>query len=333
MVELPDDIYPAGDQWGGGFVQLSSPSTSDAGLGSDEDTDFQDNITNDTNGTLPSTESWPEPPADPSQEPLSLSTPTPPPGLQTAALPSGLLPNLKRLALINIVSATTHRGTDSAMRTLVRRVKTFIYWNSFNILFPIVRTTYEQLEDLTLIEPSEPAWHDGTWQEHAAVFEGMRRLRVVTMINNHMSKRFLIPVLEALFALESLNTIRLISTEDELENLDMIFDHILQSNWSGTLEVAMQDDLGADPVTRDWCVKATRRLQEEEQRQQQQQQQRQQRQQQVGATFAWPLPSLESKPEKTRKRELKLKTTLFRSEWDDDAGLRRLCLQAWQRTS
>ncbi|KAF9969297.1 hypothetical protein BGZ73_008397, partial [Actinomortierella ambigua] len=63
--------------------------------------------------------------------------------------------------------------------------------------------------------------------------------------------------------------------------------------WQGRLEIAIQDDLGANPRRRDW------------------------RQRVLDSVY----PGLD------------LRIDLFRSEWEDeDAGLRRLCLQAWERT-
>lgn len=264
LIEIPDDVYPIGEHGSGGFVQLLHLSSGEEG---------QDDEITSSFGT-------------PSSE-LSPSG------------PSRLLPSLKRLALVNIVSATMHRGTDSVMRTLVQHVKTFIYWNSFNILFPIVQTSFEQLEDLTLIEPSEPAWHDGTWQQHAAAFEGMRRLCSITLINSHMSRRFLIPVLEALLSLQRLKTIRLISTDGGMENVEMIFSHVLQSSWSGTLQIAIPDDL------RDWSINARRRVQ--------------------GHRSDTPSSPIMA----GRASKLELKTVLIQPERDEDAGLKRLCLKAW----
>lgn len=263
LIEIPDDVYPAGEQGGGGFVQLSSPSIP----GLDEELESQENLSD-------------------VEFPTSMGTPV----LHLPAISaSNFLPNLRQLALINIVSASMDRGTDSIMRILMRRVEAFVYWNSFNILFPVVRTSFKQLQDLILVEPSEPAWRDGTWQQHAAAFEGMKQLRTITMINSHISKRFLVPILDALISLRSLKVIKLISTEDDVENVEAIFSHVLQSNWSGTLDITIQDD------PRDgwaiWCTKAKRRA--------------------AGHT-------------------LELKTRLFQAERDEVAGLKRLCLKAWQ---
>ncbi|KAF9207497.1 hypothetical protein BGZ49_000312 [Haplosporangium sp. Z 27] len=281
--EISDDIYPQGEQhvWGG-FVQLSSPASSDSGSGSDDETDgLQDDaISVHSNQSL----GW--------SDDSHLSGQNSQRRL--------LMPRLKRLALINIVSPSTHRGTDAIMRNLVSRVTTFIYWNSFNILFPVIRTDYEQLRHLTLIEPSEPAWREGTWQEHAGVFQRMTRLESVTLVNTNMNRRFLIPILDAILSLNQLNLIRLVSTED-IETIQMIFNHVLDTQWSGQLIVSIQDDLGSVPVSRDWSVKAT---------------------------------ELVSEANKNRGvlKKLDLKVNLFRSEWDDDAGLKRLCLKAWQQT-
>ncbi|GJJ69225.1 hypothetical protein EMPS_01571 [Entomortierella parvispora] len=265
LIEIPDDIYPAGDQGGGGFVQLSSPSITDL----DEDLNSHEGLLEDdipaTMGTLP---------------------------LQAPYISgSGFLPNLRRLALVNIVSASMDRGTDSVMRILMRRVEAFVYWNSFNILFPVVRTSFKQLQDLTLVEPSEAAWRDGTWQQHAAAFEGMKQLRTITMINSHISKRFLAPILDALISLRSLKVIRLISTEDDVENVEAIFSHVIQSSWSGTLDITIQDDPRDGWAV--WCAEAKRRAD--------------------GAAS-----------------RLELKTRLFQAERDEVAGLKRLCLKAWQ---
>ncbi|KAG0364456.1 hypothetical protein BGZ54_007517 [Gamsiella multidivaricata] len=285
-IEVPDDIYPIGEQhvWGG-FVQLSSPASSSSGSGSDSEE--EQSVMDDT-VSVHSTQSLVE------SEDSHLS------GQQRKRLK--MMPNLKRLALINIVSPSTHRGTDGVMRSLVSRVKTFIYWNSFNILFPVMRTEYEHLAHLTLIEPCEPAWREGTWQEHAATFLRMRSLESFTMINANMNRRFLIPILDAVLSLDRLRLIRLVSTED-LETIKTVFTHILETTWSGRLAVSIQDDLGADPVSRDWCAKAKDLVRQ-----------------------------METLTETDVQRRLDFDVHLFRAEWDEDAGLKRLCLKAWQST-
>ncbi|KAG0020791.1 hypothetical protein BGZ80_003587 [Entomortierella chlamydospora] len=100
-VEISDDIYPQGEQhiWGG-FVQLSGPVTSDSGSGSDnEENNLQDDaISIHSNQSL----GWSDDShlsGQNSQQRL-------------------IMPRLKRLALINIVSPSTHRGTDAIMRNL-----------------------------------------------------------------------------------------------------------------------------------------------------------------------------------------------------------------------
>ncbi|KAG0034376.1 hypothetical protein BGZ81_005053 [Podila clonocystis] len=107
------------------------------------------------------------------------------------------LPRLRKLALINIGSPTTHRGTDAVIRKLVSRVHSFIYGNSFNILFPVLRTNYTQLRHLCLLEPSGPAWKNGTWQNHVSVFSGMVRLETLTLVNPNMSRKFMLPIVDA----------------------------------------------------------------------------------------------------------------------------------------
>ncbi|KAF8937354.1 hypothetical protein BGZ58_002849 [Dissophora ornata] len=284
-IEVPDDIYPIGEQhiWGG-FVQLSSPASSDSGSGSDDDGESQldDTTSIHSNQSLHGSE----------DSHLSGQRPHRP-----------VMRSLKRLALINIVSPSTNRGTDGVMRSLVSRVTTFIHWNSFNILFPIVRTHYEKLVHLTLIEACEPAWREGTWQEHAAVFQRMRCLESITLINPNMNRRFLIPILDALLSLDRLQLIRLVSTED-IEAINMVFTHVLDTRWSGRLSVSIQDDLGADAVSRDWCAKATERVSKTNK---------------VG-------------PHTALQRQLEFDVKLFRSEWDEDSGLKKLCLKAWQQT-
>ncbi|KAF9173765.1 hypothetical protein BGX21_009372 [Mortierella sp. AD011] len=283
-VEISDDIYPQGEQhiWGG-FVQLSNPVSSDSGSGSENE---EDNLQDDAISIH-------------SNQSLGWSDDSHLSGQNSQQ--RLIMPRLKRLALINIVSPSTHRGTDAIMRNLVSRATTFIYWNSFNIIFPVIRAKYEQLVHLTLIEPCEPAWREGTWQDHAAAFQRMSCLESVTLINPNMNRRFLIPILDALLSLGHLKVIRLISTED-IETIKAIFNHTLESQWSGRLSISIQDDLGAAPVSRDWSVKVTE------------------------------LVSEANKKRKAENEHLDFGINLFRSEWDEDAGLKRLCLKAWQET-
>ncbi|KAG9326941.1 hypothetical protein KVV02_001891 [Mortierella alpina] len=285
-IEIPDDIYPIGEQhvWGG-FVQLSSPGSSESTSGSESDE--EQSPADETSSVYSNHQS----------EDSQAST-----GLQARATQRRVMPNLKKLALINVVSPTTHRGTDSVMRDLVSRVTTFVYWNSFNIIFPVIRADYEQLVHLTLIEPCEPAWREGTWQEHAEVFARMRSLESVTMINTNMNRRFLVPILEALLSLARLRCIRMVSTED-LETIDVVLAHVLEVQWSGRLVVSIQDDLGSDPSSRDWCARAMDL---------------------VGKA------NLVASPQIGDRDRLDFSVNFFRSEWDEDAGLKRLCLKAWQ---
>ncbi|KAF9135290.1 hypothetical protein BGW39_003715 [Mortierella sp. 14UC] len=337
-IETPDDLYPQDGLNGGfgGFVQLSNSNSpmlgsddddqddDDDGLveGVDEDGGIEDML--DTDGSLSS-----------GLEDLSSVHSNQSPGA-AGGLGSGMvlshsddsgislhphnlqqqqqllrrtrwqmMPQLKRLALINIVSPTTHRGTDSIMRSLVSRVNTFLYWNSFNILFPVVRAQYDRLVNLTLIEPSEPAWREGTWQEHAAAFRTMKSLETITWINPHMQRRFLIPILDVmLLSLERLRAIRLVSTKEDEDTqvLQMILTHVIETRWTGHLMVSIQDDVGADPFVRDWCVRAEESVR---------------------------VANLD---DAMKNRLLKFTVKLFRSEWDEDTGLKRLCLKAWQQT-
>ncbi|KAG0349514.1 hypothetical protein BG005_010949 [Podila minutissima] len=138
------------------------------------------------------------------------------------------LPRLRKLALINIGSPTTHRGTDAVIRKLVSRVHSFIYGNSFNILFPVLRTNYSQLRHLCLLEPSGPAWKHGTWQNHVSVFSGMVRLETLTLVNPNMSRKFMLPILDAVLALERLRLVHVVALEQDIENVDAIFLQVCQ---------------------------------------------------------------------------------------------------------
>ncbi|KAG0211519.1 hypothetical protein BGX28_007743 [Mortierella sp. GBA30] len=291
-IEIADDIYPIGEQhvWGG-FVQLSSPGSSDSASGSDDDEGGQSSV--DETASVHSIQSLGGGSEDSQLSSLS--------GQSRPKRQRLMMPNLKKLALINIVSPTTHRGTDSIMRSLVSRVTTFVYWNSFNILFPVIRADYEHLIHLTLIEPCEPAWREGTWQEHAAVFQRMKSLESVTLINTNMNRRFLVPILDALLSLDRLRCIRMVSTED-LETIKIALTHVLEMEWSGQLSVSIQDDLGSDPISRDWCAKAMDL---------------------VGKANM-------TEPRIANRNRLEFSVKLFRSEWDEEAGLKRLCLKAWQ---
>ncbi|KAF9432259.1 hypothetical protein BGZ76_011061 [Entomortierella beljakovae] len=277
--EISDDIYPQGEELWGGFVHLANPVAPDSAAESDNEND--DSVSIHSSQSL----GWSD---DSHQSGQSQRR-------------QKMMPKLRRLALINIVSPTTHRGTDVVMRDLVSRVNTFIYWNSFNILFPVVRTSYEQLTHLTLIEPCEPAWHEGTWHEHATAFQRMKRLESVTLINANMSRNYLIPIIVSLLSQQKLKRVQLIST-DGIEIIKIIFSHILDIQWLGQLVILIQDDLGADPVSRDWCVRAKERVAEENGRR------------------------------AASQGLLDFEVKLFRSEWDEDAGLKRLCLKAWQQT-
>ncbi|KAF9933652.1 hypothetical protein FBU30_004895 [Linnemannia zychae] len=320
IIETPDDIYPEDGVNGGfgGFVQLSnsnSPLLESDESDDNEDADEiealqdgdEDSASSATGGQEDGSSVYSNQSStagtggsDDSSVTIHLSNQSQP-NRQTRCW---MMPQLKRLALINIVSPTTHRGTDSIMRNLVSRVKTFLYWNSFNILFPVVRTQYDKLVHLTLIEPSEPAWRDGTWQEHAAAFQTMKSLETITWINPHMQRRFLIPILDVLLSLGRLRVIRLISADedDDTQVLQMVLTHILETRWSGQLIVSIQDDLGSDPLVRDWCVRAEESVR---------------------------VANLE---DAMRDRPLVFVVKLFRAEWDEDAGLKRLCLKAWEQT-
>ncbi|KAF9909761.1 hypothetical protein EC991_008084 [Linnemannia zychae] len=338
-IETPDDLYPQDGLNGGfgGFVQLSNSNS--PMLGSDDDEDDDEDVEGldvgqdedgggedmmDTDGSLSSgLEDWSSVNSNQSlgaaggQVPGTVINHSDDSGISLH--PHNLqqqqhlfrrtrwqmMPQLKRLALINIVSPTTHRGTDGVMRSLVSRVNTFLYWNSFNILFPVVRAQYSRLVNLILIEPSEPAWREGTWQEHTAAFRTMKSLETVTWINPHMQRRFLIPILDVmLLSLERLRVIRLVSTEEDEDTqvLQMILTHVLETRWTGHLIVSIQDDLGADPFVRDWSVRAEESVR---------------------------VANLD---DAMKNRPLKFTVKLFRSEWDEDAGLKRLCLKAWQQT-
>lgn len=157
------------------------------------------------------------------------------------------LPRLRKLALINIGSPTTHRGTDAVLRKLVARVHSFIYGHhSFNILFPVLRTTYAQLRHLCLLEPSGPAWKHGTWQHHVRVFSGMVRLETLTLVNPNMSRKFMQPILDAVLALERLQLVHVVALEQDIENVDAVFKHVVTSKWSyghgRTLKISLKDD-------------------------------------------------------------------------------------------
>ncbi|KAF9572281.1 hypothetical protein EC968_010072 [Mortierella alpina] len=293
-IEIPDDIYPMGEQhvWGG-FVQLSSPGSLESTSGSESDEEDQ-SLGEETSSVYSS-----HPSVGAGSEDSQASPGQQPPHTSQRRV---MMPSLKKLALINVVSPTTHRGTDSVMRDLVSRVTTFVYWNSFNILFPVIRAEYEQLVHLTLIEPCEPAWREGTWQEHAHVFARMRSLESVTMINTNMNRRFLIPILDALLSLDRLRCIRMVSTE-ELETIEVVLAHVLEVQWFGRLTVSIQDDLGSEPGARDWCARAMDL---------------------VGKA------NLAAPPQIGDRNRLEFSVNFFRSEWDEDAGLKRLCLKAWQ---
>ncbi|KAF9090637.1 CXXC-type zinc finger protein 1 [Mortierella sp. AD031] len=331
MMETPDDIYPEDGVNGGfgGFVQLTSNAPL---LDSDEDNDDGDDEdegedqdggedTADTEGSLAGgVDDSASVNSNQSLGPLLAIGAGAGPGTggsddsgisihplhhhhqQNRRTRWRMMPQLKRLALINIVSPTTHRGTDTIMRGLVSRVSTFLYWNSFNILFPVVRTQYSRLVHLTLVEPCESAWREGTWQEHTAAFQTMKSLETITWINPHMQRRYLIPILDVLLSLDRLRTIRLISTDEDTQVLQVILAHVLETRWAGHLAVSIQDDLGSDPVVRDWCERAKESVR---------------------------VANLDGG---MKGRPLVFVVKLFRSEWDEDAGLKRLCLKAWQQT-
>ncbi|KAF9299955.1 hypothetical protein BGZ74_008462 [Mortierella antarctica] len=175
------------------------------------------------------------------------------------------LPRLRKLALINIGSPTTHRGTDAVIRKLVSRVHSFIYGNSFNILFPVLRTNYSQLRHLCLLEPSGPAWKHGTWQNHVSVFSGMVRLETLTLVNPNMSRKFMLPILDAMLALERLRLVHVVALEQDIENVDAIFLQVVRSKWNNNssgsgsgssnrrLKISLKDD------RHEMCHRATSR--------------------------------------------------------------------------
>jgi hypothetical protein len=325
MIETPDDVYPEDGINGGfgGFVQLSNSNTpmleSDEDEGDDDiEEGVDDDGADDTADTEGSVSGGLEDGVSVhSNQSLGVGAGTGPGTGTGGSDDSGvsihplnqnhrrtrrrMMPQLKKLALINIVSPTTHRGTDSIMRSLVSRVTTFLYWNSFNILFPVVRAQYERLVNLIMIEPCEPAWREGTWQEHAAVFRTMKSLETITWINPHMQRRYIIPILDVLLlSLDRLRVIRLVSTDEDTQILQMILTHVLETRWTGQLTVSIQDDLGADPLVRDWCTRAEEAVR---------------------------IANLD---DAMKSRALTFTVNLLRSEWDEDAGLKRLCLKAWQ---
>ncbi|KAG0371593.1 hypothetical protein BGX24_001451 [Mortierella sp. AD032] len=339
IIETPDDVYPEDGVNGGfgGFVQLSNSNSPMMGSDDDEEGegDDEDSIMGavdeggggedalDTDGSLTSgLEDWAS--VHSNQSPGAAGTGPGTGGSDDSGVSIHplnqqqqqqqprrtrwrIMPQLKRLALINIVSPTTHRGTDSIMRSLVSRVTTFLYWNSFNILFPVVRAQYDRLVHLTLVEPSEPAWREGTWQEHAAAFLTMKSLETITWVNPHMQRRFLIPILDVmLLSLERLRVIRLITTEEDEDTqvLQTILTHVLETQWTGQLIVSIQDDVvGEDPLVREWCAQAEESVR---------------------------VANLE---DAMRNRPLVFTVKSVRSEWDEDAGLKRLCLKVWEQTA
>ncbi|KAF9183981.1 hypothetical protein BGZ50_003958 [Haplosporangium sp. Z 11] len=305
LEEGADDVYPIvegaatpGEQqhvWGG-FVQSSaSPSLGlESGSGSGSGSDMED----DDIASAHSHHSQTGGSESSSNSPFPGGG-----GGQGRKRLSEMMPNLQKLALVNIVSPTTHRGTDAIMRHLVSRVSTYLYWNSFNILFPVLRTSYSHLSHLTLIEPCEPAWREATWQDHASVFHTMHSLQSITLINANMSRRFLLPILDALLSLTHLRILRLVSTED-IETIHTVLTRVLETRWAGLLHVSVQDDLGSDPKTRDWQQRAMELVREANQEE-----------------------------ERIRSGEmLQFSVKLFHTEWDEDAGLKRLCLKAWQQS-
>ncbi|KAF9156767.1 hypothetical protein BG015_001631 [Linnemannia schmuckeri] len=322
MIETPDDVYPGDGVNGGfgGFVQLSNSNSpmmdSDEEMAEDDDgtedaMDTEGSIIGDLEevvsvyslqslgaGAAPGSGTGGSDDSGVSITPVYQT-----PQQQHHRTRRRMMPQLKRLALVNIVSPTANRGTDSVMRSLVSRVTTFLHWNSFNILFPVVRTEYDQLVNLTMVEPCEPAWQEGTWQEHAAVFRTMKLLETITWINPHMQRRYLIPILEVLLlSLDRLRVIHMISTDEDTQVLQMILTHVLETRWTGQLTVSIQGDLGADPSVRDWC------------------------------TCAKEAVRVANLDDAMKDRPLVFAVKLFRTEWDEDAGLKRLCLKAWQQT-
>ncbi|KAF9548134.1 hypothetical protein EC957_007162 [Mortierella hygrophila] len=330
MIETPDDVYPGDGVNGGfgGFVQLSNPNSpmldSDDEMAEDDVEDGGDEDgtegTMDTEGSV--TGELGEGTSVHSNQGLGAGvgtgtgtgtggsddsgvsiTPINQNQQQNRQTQRRMMPKLKRLALVNIVSPTAHRGTDSVMRSLVSRVSTFVHWNSFNILFPVVRTQFERLVHLTMVEPCEPAWQEATWQEHATAFRTMISLETITWINPHMQRRFLIPILDVLLlSLDRLRVVHLVSTDDDTQVLQMILTHVLETQWTGQLMVSIQDDLGADPIVRSWCDSAKEAVR---------------------------VANLDNT---MKSRPLAFVIKPFRAEWDEDAGLKRLCLKAWQQT-
>ncbi|KAG0256118.1 hypothetical protein DFQ27_005893 [Actinomortierella ambigua] len=250
------------------------------------------------------------------------------------------LGRLQRLALINIPSPTMHLGTDVWMRRMVSRARTYLYWQEHNVLFPVVKTDFSRLRHLVLVEACEPCWtgdaagggSSGAGRDHAQAFGAMQQLESLTLIHPAIRRPVLMPMLEALMQLPKLKTLYLAATED-MECIEMIVEYLLhqpltcpsnttttgspmttttttlattpstmadtvlsattERRWQGRVEIAIQDDLGAHPRRRDWRQKVLDRV----------------------------------------YSGLDLKIDFFRSEWEDeDVGLRRLCLQAWERT-
>lgn len=330
MIETPDDVYPGDGVNGGfgGFVQLSNSNSpmldsddemaeDDVGDGGDEvgtedamDTEgsvtggLEEGFSVHSNQGLGAGTGGGTGTGTGGSDDIGVSiTPVNQNQQQHRQTQRRMMPKLKRLALINIVSPTAHHGTDSVMRSLVSRVSTFVHWNSFNILFPVVRTQFNRLVHLTMVEPCEPAWQEATWQEHAAAFLTMKSLQTVTWINPHMQRRFLIPILDVLLlSLNRLRVIHLVSTDDDTQVLQMILTHVLETQWTGQLTVSIQDDLGADPLVRDWCDCAKEAVR---------------------------VANLD---DAMKNQPLAFVVKLFRAEWDEDAGLKRLCLKAWQQT-
>ena len=333
MIETPDDVYPGGGVNGGfgGFVQLSNSNSpmldSDDEMAEDDVEDGDEDGTEDAMDTEESViGSLEEGASVHSNQGLGAgvgagtgtgtgtgmggsddsgvsNTPVNQNQQQHRRTQRRMLPKLKRLALVNIVSPTAHRGTDSVMRSLVSRVSTFVHWNSFNILFPVARTQFDRLVHLTMVEPCEPAWQEATWQEHATAFRTMKSLQTITWINPHMQRRFLIPILDVLLlSLDRLRVIHLVSTDDDTQVLQVILTHVLETQWTGQLTVSIQDDLGADPFMRDWCDSAKEAVR---------------------------VANLD---DALKSRPLVFVVKLFRAEWDEDAGLKRLCLKAWQQS-
>ncbi|KAG0232028.1 hypothetical protein BGW41_001971 [Actinomortierella wolfii] len=346
-----EDIYPimeGPDAWGG-YVSLSA-ALSDPMHAEDDDDDDDDNHENGLeDGGPEAVPSNGDTVGNSSTESSTPSEMSPTVAQLTANFASRrpFLPRLRRLALVNIPSPTTHLGTDKPVRRLIAHASTYLYWHDHNLLFPVLKTDYSYLRHLILVEPCESAWSEGIVRDHATAFSMMRRLESLTLIHPAIRRPYLIPILEALLQLPALKALFLAATEDT-DCIEFIIDYLLHhqstaammraestssdtstsntpspsapssrasspipgaspetsttssttsaystTRWQGRIDIAIQDDLGANPKRRDWRQKVLDNV----------------------------YPGLD------------LRIDFFRSEWEDeDAGIKRLCLQAWERT-